>query len=94
MDGNKGKKEGGGAQINVQVKQPQQKQLPPAGNKRKEGGVKEQEQKKQKVVVAMSTPLLPKDEIEKRLARAAKYGTTEGVDELKAQLRKHRFSSV
>ena len=37
--------------------------------------------------------LLPKEEIEKRLARAAKYGTTHGVDELKAQLRKHRFSS-
>ena len=35
--------------------------------------------------------LLPKDEIERRLARAAKYGTTEGVDELKAQLRMHRF---
>jgi len=95
-DGNKGKKGGGGAQSNGQAKKPQQKQLPPAENKRKEGDGKgkAQEQKKQKVVVAMSTPLLSKDEIEKRLARAAKYGTTEGVDELKAQLRKHRFSSV
>ena len=95
-DGNKGKKGGGGDQINGQAKKPQQKQPPPDGNKRKEGDGegKAQEQKKQKVVVARVTPLLPKDEIEKRLARAAKYGTTEGVDELKAQLRKHRFSSV
>ena len=95
-DGNKGKKGGGGDQINGQAKKPQQKQLPPDGNKRKEGDGegKAQEQKKQKVGVARVTPLLPKDEIEKRLARAAKYGTTEGVDELKAQLRKHRFSSV
>jgi len=49
-----------------------------------------QQQKKQKVV---EKPLLPKEEVEKRLARAAKFGTTQGVDELKAMLRKHRFTS-
>ncbi|KAL7542406.1 hypothetical protein ACHAXR_013409, partial [Thalassiosira sp. AJA248-18] len=80
--GNKGK---GG-----QKKQQQQQQT---GNKRREsgggGGDKKNSPKKQKVA---ETPLLPKDEIEKRLARAAKYGTTEGVDELKAMLRKHRFA--
>ena len=52
-----------------------------------------QQQKKKQKVEKKETPLLPKDEIEKRLARAQKYGTTEGVDELKAMLRKHRFSS-
>ena len=34
-------------------------------------------------------PLLTIEEIEKRLVRAQKYDTTEGVDELKAMLRKH-----
>ena len=38
-------------------------------------------------------PLLPKEEIEKRLKRAEKFGTTHGVDELKAMLRKHRFNA-
>ena len=39
--------------------------------------------------------LLPKEEIEKQLDRAKKYGGTsqERVDELKAMLRKYRFSS-
>mmetsp|Transcript_2784 Transcript_2784/g.5787 ORF Transcript_2784/g.5787 Transcript_2784/m.5787 type:complete len:263 (+) Transcript_2784:483-1271(+) len=46
----------------------------------------QQQQKKEK-------PLLPKEEIEKRLKRAEKYGTTHGVDELKAMLRRHRFNS-
>ena len=54
------------------------------------GGASKQQPKKQKVE---EKPLLPKEEIEKRLARAQKYGTTEGVDELKAMLRKHRFQS-
>mmetsp|Transcript_35572 Transcript_35572/g.52141 ORF Transcript_35572/g.52141 Transcript_35572/m.52141 type:complete len:209 (-) Transcript_35572:41-667(-) len=36
--------------------------------------------------------LLPKEEIEKRLARAKKYGVTgPKVDELKSMLRRHRF---
>mmetsp|Transcript_28817 Transcript_28817/g.61154 ORF Transcript_28817/g.61154 Transcript_28817/m.61154 type:complete len:283 (+) Transcript_28817:163-1011(+) len=63
-----------------------------AGNKKREGGAGGGggSGKKQKVG---EKPLLPKDEIEKRLARAAKYGTTEGVDELKAMLRRHRFST-
>eukprot|EP00561_Arcocellulus_cornucervis_P009730 CAMPEP_0185807196 /NCGR_PEP_ID=MMETSP1322-20130828/4873_1 /TAXON_ID=265543 /ORGANISM="Minutocellus polymorphus, Strain RCC2270" /LENGTH=245 /DNA_ID=CAMNT_0028503321 /DNA_START=40 /DNA_END=777 /DNA_ORIENTATION=- len=38
-------------------------------------------------------PLLPKEEIEKRLKRAEKFGTTHGIDELKAMLRKHRFNA-
>mmetsp|Transcript_24619 Transcript_24619/g.36494 ORF Transcript_24619/g.36494 Transcript_24619/m.36494 type:complete len:196 (+) Transcript_24619:185-772(+) len=38
------------------------------------------------------TALLPKEEIEKRLARAKKYGVTgPKVDELKSMLRRHRF---
>eukprot|EP00970_Alexandrium_tamarense_P006312 scaffold1077_cov191-Alexandrium_tamarense.AAC.9 len=67
------------------------------GKNNKQGGVSgggegasKQQPKKQKVE---EKPLLPKEEIEKRLARAQKYGTTEGVDELKAMLRKHRFQS-
>ena len=38
-------------------------------------------------------PLLPKQEIEKRLARAKKFGmeNSKQVDELKAMLRRHRF---
>jgi hypothetical protein len=78
----------------------QQQQKQQSGKKRREsggggGGEKKQQQqqqqkKKQKVE---EEQLLPKEEIEKRLARAAKYGTTEGVDELKAMLRKHRFQS-
>lgn len=76
----------------------QKNQKQQAGNKRRESGGgnnnnKKQQQKKQKVEAKKETPLLPKDEIEKRLARAQKYGTTEGVDELKTMLRKHRFSS-
>ncbi|GMI36437.1 hypothetical protein TrCOL_g9549 [Triparma columacea] len=40
-----------------------------------------------------SVPLLPKDEIEKRIRRAEKFGTTgTALDELKAQLRRHRFN--
>ena len=40
--------------------------------------------------------LLPKDEIEKQLKRAEKYGGANQtrVDELKAMLRKHRFAST
>lgn len=83
-----------------------QQQKQQSGKKRREsggggGGEKKQPQqqkqqqqpKKKQKVEKEQQPLLPKDEIEKRLARAAKYGTTEGVDELKAMLRKHRFQS-
>lgn len=62
--------------------------------KRESGGAGGSSPKKQKQQTKqVETPLLPKDEIEKRLARAQKYGTTQGVDELKAMLRKHRFNS-
>lgn len=76
------------------AQQPKQQQ---SGKKRRESGgdgagEKKQQQQKKKQKVELE-PLLPKAEIEKRLARAAKYGTTEGVDELKAMLRKHRFQS-
>ena len=97
--GNKGRGGGGGGNQKNNSSKKQQQQQQQSGNKRREsggGGKKQQQQqqgqKKQKVA-EKETPLLPKDEIEKRLARAAKYGTTEGVDELKAMLRKHRFSS-
>eukprot|EP00578_Thalassiosira_sp_NH16_P020687 CAMPEP_0181099532 /NCGR_PEP_ID=MMETSP1071-20121207/12709_1 /TAXON_ID=35127 /ORGANISM="Thalassiosira sp., Strain NH16" /LENGTH=273 /DNA_ID=CAMNT_0023182199 /DNA_START=92 /DNA_END=913 /DNA_ORIENTATION=- len=89
QQGGRNKGKGGGQKNNPKKQQGQQQ----TGNKKREsgggGGGKKQDQKKQKVG---EKPLLPKDEIEKRLARAAKYGTTEGVDELKAMLRKHRFS--
>jgi SAP domain-containing ribonucleoprotein len=50
--------------------------------------------KKAKVVsVAKEEPLLPKEEIEKRLKRAEKFGlSNENTDKLKAMLRKHRFN--
>ena len=90
VGGDGGNKAGGGGGQN-QKKQQQNV------NKRTEGGggqqqQQQQQQKKQKVVV-VEQPLLPIDEIEKRLARAAKYGTTQGVDDLKAMLRKHRFNA-
>lgn len=89
VGGDGGNKAGGGGGQN-QKKQQQNV------NKRTEGGGGQQQQqqqpKKQKVVV-VEQPLLPIDEIEKRLARAAKYGTTQGVDDLKAMLRKHRFNA-
>ncbi|KAL7532581.1 hypothetical protein ACHAWF_004179 [Thalassiosira exigua] len=86
--GDKGK----GNQKKSPKMQQQQKPQPVGGKRREsEGGKKGDNKagsKKQKVG---EKPLLPKDEIEKRLARAAKFGTTEGVDELKAMLRRHRF---
>lgn len=92
FNNNSGKKGGKGGNQKNQKQQ--------AGNKRRESGGggnnnnnKKQQKKKQKIEAKKETPLLPKDEIEKRLARAQKYGTTEGVDELKAMLRKHRFTS-
>lgn len=44
---------------------------------------------------AKEAPLLSKDEIERRLKRAEKYGTANAqTDELKAMLRKHRFAGA
>mmetsp|Transcript_13783 Transcript_13783/g.29595 ORF Transcript_13783/g.29595 Transcript_13783/m.29595 type:complete len:279 (+) Transcript_13783:124-960(+) len=86
--GNKGK---GGQNKNSSNKN-NPKQQKQGGNKKREGsgGAAGGSDKKQKV---SEKPLLSKEEIEKRLARAAKFGTTEGVDEMKAMLRKHRFST-
>eukprot|EP00956_Cyclotella_meneghiniana_P012815 scaffold18244_cov70-Cyclotella_meneghiniana.AAC.3 len=65
-----------------------QKQTPPANKKQNKS------QQKKQTTQTEEEPLLPKEEIEKRLARAAKYGTAgENVDKLKAMLRKHRFNS-
>lgn len=85
-DNKKGK--GGGNQSKNNPKKQQQ-----AGDKRDGGAGKGGGGSAKKQKVGGEKPLLPKDEIEKRLARAKKYGTTEGVDEMKAMLRKHRFSS-
>jgi SAP domain-containing ribonucleoprotein len=63
-----------------------QKQTPPAKQNEKKTPSKQQSKKGE-------VPLLSKEEIEKRLARAAKYNTGENVDELKAMLRKHRFNA-
>lgn len=86
-----GKKGKGGQANKIPTKDSAKKQQQ-AGNKRQTGGggAGGGSGKKQKVA---EKPLLPKEEIEKRLARAAKFGTTEGLDELKAMLRRHRFST-
>ena len=55
-------------------------------NKMKEG---EGSAKKQKQVTPLS-----KAELEKRIARAEKFGLTKNVDQLKVMLRKHRFSGM
>lgn len=91
VGGDGGNKAGGGDGGGQNQKKHKQNDV----NKRTEGGggqQQQQQQKKQKVGV-VEQPLLPIDEIEKRLARAAKYGTTQGVDEMKAMLRKHRFNA-
>lgn len=91
VGGDGGSKAGGGDGGGQNQKKHKQNDV----NKRTEGGggqQQQQQQKKQKVGV-VEQPLLPIDEIEKRLARAAKYGTTQGVDEMKAMLRKHRFNA-
>ncbi|KAL7436721.1 hypothetical protein ACHAXH_007377 [Discostella pseudostelligera] len=104
---NKGKPTKGGAKNDKSKQQSpkQQSGQKREGAKTKNNNKSQTPEKKQKVVAqegakkkgtASTTPpaapLLPKEEIERRLARAAKYGSTEGVDELKAQLRKHRFA--
>lgn len=62
-----------------------------ASNAVKEGSAKKQKPNPVKSP-SKEAPLLPKDEIEKRLKRAEKFGTTgTAVDELKAMLRRHRF---
>lgn len=62
----------------------EQKKTPP--NKKQKTETNKQETEK---------PLLPVEEIEKRLARAEKFGTgdTAATQELKAMLRKHRFAT-
>jgi len=54
--------------------------------------------KKQKTAskTVVEEKLLPKGEIERRIARAEKFGTgkKEDLDELKRQLRKHRFAAT
>lgn len=98
--GGSAKGKGGGNQKNNNNNKQQQN----SGKKRREsgGGNKKQQQqqqqqsgqknKKQKVEKE-AAPLLSKEEVEKRLARAQKYNITEGQDELRAMLRRHRFSS-
>lgn len=55
----------------------------------------EKRQKVQKEKEEESAPLLPKEEIEKRLKRAEKFGTGDNATtlELKAMLRRHRFNA-
>lgn len=65
------------------------------GEKGGGGGKKKQKTNSPQKPKSVEKPLLSKEEIEKRLARAAKYGTgDENVDELKAMLRKHRFNNA
>ena len=96
-DGKKGEQAQGkrkqqdkGGNKSSKKKKGQQQPQNEGGKKRREsdGGKKDKKQssKKQKTE-EKKKELLPKEEIEKRLARAQKYGTNEGVDELKAMLR-------
>jgi hypothetical protein len=52
--------------------------------------------KQKKETAAAEKPLLPKEEIEKRLERAKKFGTGDAkeTDDLKAMLRAHRFNAA
>jgi SAP domain-containing ribonucleoprotein len=64
----------------------------PPGKKRSEDKEASPTNKKQKTAEAKEEPLLPKEEIEKRLKRAEKFNmNNETTDKLKAMLRKHRF---
>lgn len=61
----------------------------------RKGSPKKQKQKGGETTTETeNTPLLPKDEIEKRLARAKKFGIQDAkTDELKSMLRRYRFST-
>ena len=66
------------------------------GDKKRSGGKEppagKAPPKKAKKQDETEEPLLPKDEIEKRLKRAEKFGiVNENTEKLKAMLRKHRF---
>jgi len=90
-DYKKGGGAGGGKSQKQQTQRAKREQSHHESGKKREGTAKMQEQ--QKKAKAVEQPLLSKEEIEKRLARAKKFGTTEGVDDLKAMLRKYRFQS-
>eukprot|EP00550_Attheya_septentrionalis_P005275 CAMPEP_0198290370 /NCGR_PEP_ID=MMETSP1449-20131203/8272_1 /TAXON_ID=420275 /ORGANISM="Attheya septentrionalis, Strain CCMP2084" /LENGTH=239 /DNA_ID=CAMNT_0043988875 /DNA_START=194 /DNA_END=913 /DNA_ORIENTATION=+ len=78
------KKKGGERKREVSVKPSEEKQKKP-----------EKRQKVQKKKEEEPAPLLPKEEIEKRLKRAEKFGTGDNATtlELKAMLRRHRFNA-
>mmetsp|Transcript_15127 Transcript_15127/g.19766 ORF Transcript_15127/g.19766 Transcript_15127/m.19766 type:complete len:297 (+) Transcript_15127:3-893(+) len=65
------------------------KNNPRSGKKKNKMNEGERSAKKQK----QATPL-SKAELEKRIARAEKFGLTKNVDQLKVMLRKHRFSGM
>jgi len=62
---------------------------PGSGKKRSKMNEGEGSAKKQKEATPLS-----KAEVEKRIARAKKFGLTKNVDQLKVMLRKHRFSGM
>lgn len=68
-------------------KRPQNEKKGSANKKQKKGPQQKNEEKEK--------PLLPVEEIEKRLKRAEKFGTGDNAQtqELKAMLRKHRFAN-
>lgn len=68
-------------------RRPQNEKKGSANKKQKKGPQKKNEEKEK--------PLLPVEEIEKRLKRAEKFGTGDNAQtqELKAMLRKHRFAN-
>jgi hypothetical protein len=83
--------------IPVHTKQEEEEEEKAAGKskKGKKGGKSRDPGKRQKVeTTATAEPKLSKEEIEKRLARAEKFGGDEKqIDELKAMLRQYRFQS-
>jgi hypothetical protein len=63
--------------------------------KRREAPTRSQKKGPQQKNEEKEKPLLPVEEIEKRLKRAEKFGTGDNAQtqELKAMLRKHRFAN-
>ena len=78
-------------------KKRQHDSIKPESNKKqkKQQSDKKAPQKKKAPQQKKETPLLPIEEIEKRLKRAEKFGTGDNAQtqELKAMLRKHRFAA-
>lgn len=90
---NQKRKSSGGGNEKKGQGQLDQKQNQGQGQNKKQKQDGNKKQKDAPAKKATEQPLLPKDEIMRRLERAQKFGTgnTAQIDSLKAQLRRHRF---